>query len=32
LAEQADSVPGLTWPTLTFSDQLTLDWAGVAVT
>src|SRR5919107_2162930 len=25
LAEQADSVPGLTWPTLTFSDRLTID-------
>jgi len=28
LAEQADSVPGLTWPTLTFSDQLTIDLGG----
>lgn len=25
LAESADSVPGLTWPTLTFSDRLTID-------
>jgi glyoxylase-like metal-dependent hydrolase (beta-lactamase superfamily II) len=25
LAEGADSVPGLTWPTLTFSDRLTID-------
>jgi len=24
LAEQADSVPGLTWPTLTFTDRLTI--------
>ena len=28
LAEAADSVPGLTWPTLTFSDRLTLDLGG----
>lgn len=28
LAKQADSVPGLTWPTLTFSDRLTLDLGG----
>ena len=28
LAEQADSVPGLTWPTLTFSDRLTIDLGG----
>lgn len=28
LAEQADSVPGLTWPTLTFSDSLTIDLGG----
>ncbi len=27
-AEGADSVPGLTWPTLTFSDRLTLDLGG----
>ena len=25
LAKGADSVPGLTWPTLTFSDELTID-------
>ena len=25
LAEGADTVPGLTWPTLTFSDRLTID-------
>jgi glyoxylase-like metal-dependent hydrolase (beta-lactamase superfamily II) len=28
LAEQADSVPGLTWPTLTFTDRLTIDLGG----
>jgi glyoxylase-like metal-dependent hydrolase (beta-lactamase superfamily II) len=28
LAKQADSVPGLTWPTLTFSDRLTIDLGG----
>nr|WP_256278476.1 MBL fold metallo-hydrolase [Rhodococcus erythropolis] len=28
LAKQADSVPGLTWPTLTFSDKLTIDLGG----
>ncbi|MCO7194086.1 MBL fold metallo-hydrolase [Pseudonocardia sp. McavD-2-B] len=28
LAEAADSVPGLTWPTLTFADRLTLDLGG----
>jgi glyoxylase-like metal-dependent hydrolase (beta-lactamase superfamily II) len=28
LAEQADSVPGLTWPTLTFSDRITIDLGG----
>jgi glyoxylase-like metal-dependent hydrolase (beta-lactamase superfamily II) len=28
LAEQAESVPGLTWPTLTFSDRLTIDLGG----
>jgi glyoxylase-like metal-dependent hydrolase (beta-lactamase superfamily II) len=28
LAEAADSVPGLTWPTLTFSDRLTIDLGG----
>ena len=28
LAEGADSVPGLTWPTLTFSDRLTIDLGG----
>ncbi|MCX6464899.1 MAG: MBL fold metallo-hydrolase [Pseudonocardiales bacterium] len=28
LAEQADSVPGLTWPTLTFADRLTIDLGG----
>jgi glyoxylase-like metal-dependent hydrolase (beta-lactamase superfamily II) len=28
LAEQADSVPGLTWPTLTFSERLTIDLGG----
>ena len=28
LAESADSVPGLTWPTLTFSDRLTIDLGG----
>ncbi len=28
LAEQADSVPGLTWPTLTFSDRVTIDLGG----
>jgi glyoxylase-like metal-dependent hydrolase (beta-lactamase superfamily II) len=29
LAEEPDSVPGLTWPTLTFSDRLTIDLGGV---
>jgi glyoxylase-like metal-dependent hydrolase (beta-lactamase superfamily II) len=28
LAKDADSVPGLTWPTLTFSDRLTIDLGG----
>src|SRR5919198_4268473 len=28
LAEEPDSVPGLTWPTLTFSDRLTIDLGG----
>lgn len=28
LAKAADSVPGLTWPTLTFSDRLTIDLGG----
>ena len=28
LAEGADAVPGLTWPTLTFSDRLTIDLGG----
>jgi glyoxylase-like metal-dependent hydrolase (beta-lactamase superfamily II) len=28
LAEGADSVPGLTWPTLTFSDRMTIDLGG----
>ena len=28
LAEQADSVPGLTWPTATFSDRMTIDLGG----
>jgi glyoxylase-like metal-dependent hydrolase (beta-lactamase superfamily II) len=28
LAEAADSVPGLTWPTITFSDRLTIDLGG----
>lgn len=28
LAEGADSVPGLTWPTLTFPDRLTIDLGG----
>src|SRR5262245_23811741 len=28
LAEGADSVPGLTWPTLTFSDRLSIDLGG----
>ncbi len=28
LAEGADSVPGLTWPTLTFSDRLTIELGG----
>ncbi|ALE75811.1 beta lactamase [Pseudonocardia sp. EC080625-04] len=28
LAESADSVPGLTWPTLTFADRLTTDLGG----
>ncbi len=28
LADGADSVPGLTWPTLTFSDRLTIDLGG----
>jgi len=28
LAEAADSVPGLTWPTLTFADRLTIDLGG----
>jgi glyoxylase-like metal-dependent hydrolase (beta-lactamase superfamily II) len=28
LAEGAESVPGLTWPTLTFSDRLTIDLGG----
>jgi glyoxylase-like metal-dependent hydrolase (beta-lactamase superfamily II) len=28
LAEGADSVPGLTWPTLTFSDRLAIDLGG----
>jgi glyoxylase-like metal-dependent hydrolase (beta-lactamase superfamily II) len=28
LAEAADSVPGLTWPALTFSDRLTIDLGG----
>ncbi|MFG1647640.1 MBL fold metallo-hydrolase [Amycolatopsis sp. NPDC049252] len=28
LAKSAESVPGLTWPTLTFSDRLTIDLGG----
>jgi glyoxylase-like metal-dependent hydrolase (beta-lactamase superfamily II) len=28
LAEGAESVPGLTWPTLTFSDRITIDLGG----
>jgi glyoxylase-like metal-dependent hydrolase (beta-lactamase superfamily II) len=28
LARGADSVPGLTWPTVTFSDRLTIDLGG----
>lgn len=28
LADGADSVPGLTWPTLTFADRLTIDLGG----
>jgi glyoxylase-like metal-dependent hydrolase (beta-lactamase superfamily II) len=28
LAKGSDSVPGLTWPTLTFSDRLTIDLGG----
>ncbi|HTF50590.1 MAG TPA: MBL fold metallo-hydrolase [Pseudonocardia sp.] len=28
LAKAAESVPGLTWPTLTFSDKLTIDLGG----
>ncbi|WP_091674491.1 MBL fold metallo-hydrolase [Amycolatopsis marina] len=28
LAKQAESVPGLTWPTMTFSDRLTIDLGG----
>ena len=28
LAKDASSVPGLTWPTLTFSDRLTIDLGG----
>lgn len=28
LAEGADSVPGLTWPTATFADRLTIDLGG----
>jgi glyoxylase-like metal-dependent hydrolase (beta-lactamase superfamily II) len=28
LAKAAESVPGLTWPTLTFSDRLTIDLGG----
>lgn len=28
LAESPESVPGLTWPTLTFSDRLTIDLGG----
>lgn len=28
LAESADSVPGLTWPTLTFADRLTIELGG----
>jgi glyoxylase-like metal-dependent hydrolase (beta-lactamase superfamily II) len=28
LAEGAESVPGLTWPTLTFADRLTIDLGG----
>ncbi|WP_019813035.1 MBL fold metallo-hydrolase [Saccharomonospora saliphila] len=28
LAKDADSVPGLTWPTLTFSDRMTIDLGG----
>lgn len=28
LAKNAESVPGLTWPTLTFSDRLTIDLGG----
>ena len=28
LFEQPDSMPGLTWPTLTFSDRLTIDLGG----
>ncbi|MFD9667532.1 MBL fold metallo-hydrolase [Rhodococcus sp. NPDC059968] len=28
LAKAADSVPGLTWPTLTFADKLTIDLGG----
>ncbi|WFR73086.1 hypothetical protein P9209_04570 [Prescottella defluvii] len=30
LAKGADSVPGLTWPTMTFSDELTIDLGGTA--
>ncbi|NIJ12278.1 glyoxylase-like metal-dependent hydrolase (beta-lactamase superfamily II) [Saccharomonospora amisosensis] len=28
LAKQADSVPGLTWPTVTFSERMTIDLGG----
>jgi glyoxylase-like metal-dependent hydrolase (beta-lactamase superfamily II) len=28
LAEAADSVPGLTWPTVTFADRMTIDLGG----
>ncbi|QGK69185.1 MBL fold metallo-hydrolase [Allosaccharopolyspora coralli] len=28
LAEAADTVPGLTWPTLTFADRMTIDLGG----
>ncbi|TCP53557.1 glyoxylase-like metal-dependent hydrolase (beta-lactamase superfamily II) [Tamaricihabitans halophyticus] len=28
LAKEPDSVPGLTWPSLTFADQLTIDLGG----
>jgi glyoxylase-like metal-dependent hydrolase (beta-lactamase superfamily II) len=28
LAEAADSVPGLTWPTITFADRMTIDLGG----